>query len=134
MTEELPTVYEASHNSVTTREYLERICTERSKRVAERFNSMEELYAQRFEMQDNALLLATKDLEARLDKLNALRAEVLQDRSRYITLESYEARHSPVEARIKALELWQSKILGAGLAVAIVGGVSGSLVAKLLGL
>jgi hypothetical protein len=134
MTAHSPTVYEASHNSVTTREYMERLCTERSKRVVERIIGMEELYKQRFEMQDNALRLATEALEIRLEKLNELRAEVLQDRARYITIDNYDARHIPVESRIKALELWQSKVLGAALGIALVGGISGSIVTKLFGL
>jgi hypothetical protein len=127
-------VYEASHGTITTREYLEKICSERSKRVVQRLEGMEELYAQRFEMQDNALKLATEALEIRLEKLNELRAEVLQDRARYITIDNYEARHIPVDARIKSLELWQSKVLGAALGIALVGGVSGSIVTKLFGL
>jgi hypothetical protein len=134
MTEESPTVYEACHNSVTTREYLERICAERSKRVVDRITGAEELYSQRFEMQDNALKLATKTLELRLEKLNELRAEVLQDRARYITLDAYDARHAPIEARIKAIELWNSKVYGAALGIALVGGISGSIVTKIFGL
>jgi len=81
---------------------------------------------------EQALQLATKTLEARLDKLNELRAEVTSDRSNFITRMEFDAESK----RIDSLEKWQAKMIGIGVITAavltIVAGLIGAAVAKLL--
>ncbi len=47
-----------------------------------------------------AVGVAAKELERRLDGLNELRTEVVQDRSQYITVSTYEAKHQALIDRL----------------------------------
>ncbi len=47
--------------------------------------------------------LAAKELERRLDGLNELRTEVVQDRAMYLTLSTYEAKHQALIDRTDRL-------------------------------
>ena len=119
-----------SNSEIPMHDYFERICEERSQRVGVRLKSIEEMLKLRFEMQDKATLLANKNLEIRLDKLNELRAEVIQDRSRFVTIDKYDTQHEALESRITKLEMWQSKMYGIAIGIAIVAGVSGGLITE----
>jgi septum formation topological specificity factor MinE len=96
-----------------------------------RFNSLEEILNQRFEMQSQALLLQNKNFEDRLNKLNELRQEVVEDRSKYVTYDRYDIQHKMLEDRIKLLEMWQSRMYGIAIGMAIIGGISGGLLTEL---
>jgi diphthamide synthase subunit DPH2 len=71
---------------VTLREYIERIFDERQKALDIAFRASEQ-----------ALALASRNLELRLEKLNELRQEVTQDRGEYVKREVFEARRSQLE-------------------------------------
>lgn len=96
----------------------------------ERINSLGQIIDQKFEMQDKALTLSRTTMELRLEKLNELRTEVLEDRSRYVTVESYEVHYEIMDQRIKRLEMWQSRVYGIAAGAAIVGGIIGGLLDK----
>lgn len=112
-------------------QYFDKICSERSQRVSLRLKSIEDMLKLRFEMQDKATELANKNLEARLDRLNELRSEVTQDRSKFITVDKYDTQRAVLDDRITKLEMWQSKMYGVGLGIGLVGGISGGLIAKI---
>jgi len=74
---------------VPLREYIERIFDERQKALDIAFRASEQ-----------ALALASRNLELRLEKLNELRQEVTQDRGEYVKREVYESRMGIVEKRL----------------------------------
>jgi hypothetical protein len=129
----MPTVYKASQASISMLKYFEDKCDERTQNVNDRFKAIEELFGQRFEMQDRALELSTKSLEDKMELLNNLRNEVLTDRARFITVDRADADHELVDNRIKQLEMWQSKMYGIAMGIALVAGISGGLVTKIFG-
>lgn len=127
---------------ISIHDYFEKICFERSQRVSLRLKSIEDMLKLRFEMQDKAAALANKNLETRLDRLNELRNEVTQDRSRFITDEKYNVQHKVLEdklelqekaldTRITKLEMWQNKMYGVALGIGLVGGISGGFITKI---
>lgn len=120
-----------STQEISMHQYFDKICSERSQRVSLRLKSIEDMLKLRFEMQDKATELANKNLEARLDRLNELRSEVTQDRAKFITEEKYQVRHEVLETRITKLEMWQSKMYGVAIGIALVGGISGGLITKM---
>ena len=96
-------VHEPNGNTVTLREYIEAIMSERDRALTAAFTA-----------QQSALNLATRNLELRLEKLNELRQEVTQDRGEYVKREVYESRVNIVEKR----QAWMTGV-GAALVVLI---------------
>ncbi|HEV8573107.1 MAG TPA: hypothetical protein VGR43_00215 [Dehalococcoidia bacterium] len=96
--------WDADHR-VTLRDYVERIFDEKQKALELAFKAQQE-----------ALALASRTLELRLEKLNELRQEVTQDRSNYITRIQYEAEVGALEKKINQAEgaLTVARFLGAG--------------------
>lgn len=56
-------------------------------------------------------------MELRLEKLNELRGQVESDRGLYLRTDVYSAESEALKKRLSACELWQSKIMGVGIAV-----------------
>ena len=102
MNEKSP-VHADNGNTVTLREYIEAIMSERDRALTAAFTA-----------QQSALNLATRNLELRLEKLNELRQEVTQDRGEYVKREVYESRVNIVEKR----QAWMTGV-GAALVVLI---------------
>jgi len=115
-------VHEPNGTTVTLREYIEAIMSERDRALTAAFNS-----------QQAALNLATKNLELRLEKLNELRQEVTQDRASYMTRDRAEATEDATNQRISALEGFRGKALGFGALVSLLSAVGGALVVKAIG-
>jgi len=115
-------VHENNGNTVTLREYIEAIMSERDRALTAAFNS-----------QQAALNLATRNLELRLEKLNELRQEVTQDRSSYMTRDRAEAETEAINTRVAALESFRGKALGFGALVSLLSAVGGALVVKAIG-
>lgn len=120
-----------STSEISIQQYFDKVCNERSQRVSLRLKSIEDMLKLRFEMQDKATELANKNLEARLDRLNELRSEVIQDRSKFITTDKYDTQRAVLDDRITKLEMWQSKMYGVAIGIGLVGGISGGLITKI---
>jgi len=95
---------------VSLREYIERILDEREK----------------------ATEAARKSMELRLDRLNELRAEVQEDRGQYLTRDKYDGEHDALSNRISLLESWRGKAALVMAGVAVVAGLIGAAIMRLL--
>lgn len=102
-------------HSVSLQTYIERIFDERQRSIEIAFKS-----------QQDALNLASRTLELRLEKLNELRQEVTADRSRYVTLDKYDAEMEPLQS-------FRSKALGFGALLALLSGALGAAIARAIG-
>lgn len=98
--------------------------------IDSRIASIEKLTDQKFKSQEKAIVLAHEAMEIRLEKLNELRSEVLQDRARYTTVEYSLNQNEAMNIRIKQLELWQSKMYGAIAMTAIISGTVVGILSK----
>ncbi len=85
-------------------------------------------------LEDKALSLAKENLDLRLQHLNDLRLQVVQDRSVYVSNEKFDANRDGVNVRIAALETWKSKAALVFAGVAAVAGAVGAGVVKAFGL
>ena len=121
MNEESP-IHERNGNTVPLREYIETIIAEKDRALQAAFIA-----------QQNALTLAAKNLELRLEKLNEMRQEVTQDRASYQTRDRAEAMFDAVEARLGALENWRSRATGAAVVLGLFAGAIGAVITKTLG-
>lgn len=96
---------DADPGHVTVRDYVERIFDEREKALNLAFSA-----------QQQALAIATGNLDSRLEKLNELRQEVTTDRGRYITRDKYEADLQALNQKIddgfKTVNGWQDRMDG----------------------
>jgi len=119
-------------DNVSVIDYFERITEDNHKLINSRLDHIEKIMDQRFELRDHALSIANKNMELRLDKLNELRNEVVQDRSRYMTTERFEMQHKTIEDRLTKLEMWQSKIIGISIGIGLIAGLAGVIIAKLV--
>lgn len=115
-------VHEANGNTVTLREYIEAIMSERDRALTAAFTA-----------QQAALNLATKNLELRLEKLNELRQEVTQDRASYQTRDKAEAEADAMGARLTSLESFRGKALGFGALLALISGAVGAVIQRAVG-
>jgi hypothetical protein len=109
-------------NHVTLKEFILAISAEKDRALQAAFKA-----------QQDALNLATRNLELRLEKLNELRQEVTQDRANYITRDRAEAESDAFSARLGQLEAFRGKALGFGALVALLSGAVGAVIARLVG-
>ena len=121
MNEQSP-IHENNGNTVTLREYIEAIIGERDRALQAAFRA-----------QQDALNLATRNLELRLEKLNELRNEVTQDRGNFLTRDRYESQHQALEDKVSSLEAFRGRALGFGALVSLLSAVGGALVVKAIG-
>lgn len=121
MNEKSP-VHETNGNTVTLREYIEAIIGEKDRALQAAFLA-----------QQNALNLATRNLELRLEKLNELRLEVTTDRSSFMTRERYEDAHDVLENRVGQLENFRGKALGFGALVSLISATVGAIIVRFIG-
>jgi hypothetical protein len=108
-------VSEGRPNGVSLRDYIERILDEKQKALELAFKA-----------QQDALALARHDLENRLETLNKLRQELVEDRTQFASSEKAES----LELRIRTLESWRSSALGAGAVLGLLAGAIGAIVIK----
>jgi len=112
---------EGSPAGVELREYIERVFDEKEKALQLAFRAQQE-----------ALALASRTLELRLEKLNELRQEVTQDRGNYVTKDKFDSSWEARDTRIKILEDWRSQAIGFGAALALIAGIAGGFAARLI--
>lgn len=114
---------------VTLREFIERILTE---------------HERAHDAQHQAVAIAAKELERRLDLLNHAHEQSLQDRSEFVTKDRQEAMANALagetknlaalmDARIKTLENFKSKAVAVGAVLVLFAGAVGAAIAKALG-
>jgi hypothetical protein len=102
-------------NVVTLRDYIERVVADQEKAV----NAALKAHDLRHEANDASVA-------GRLEKLNELRSEVIQDRGEYV-------RKDVFETQLKPLIEFRSRALGAGAVLALVAGAVGAAILKVLG-
>jgi len=83
---------EKNETHVSLRDFVERIFVERQAALELAFRAQQE-----------ALSIATRNLDSRLEKLNELRQEVTTDRGNYITRDKYDADQKAESATIAGL-------------------------------
>jgi hypothetical protein len=110
-------------DKVSLKEYVERIFSERQNALDLAFKAQQE-----------ALGLASRTLELRLEKLNELRQEVTQDRGNYLTKAEFESKREVQDQRLGRLENFNARILGFGAALALIGGILGGILGQKIGI
>lgn len=87
-----------------------------------------ELNEHRFQAEKMARELASKNIDARLEKLNELRSQVIEDRALYLTKDKNEMQMVGVDSRLKVLEMSQSRMYGIIAGASIVTGIVTALI------
>ena len=106
---------------VSLRSYLERVLDERDNR-----------YLERWESQRREVSLAQREMERRLEALNELRNQVLEDRVRFVLRAVHDSEMDARDLRLNALENFRAKAIGAGAVLALLAGAVGAAVARAL--
>ena len=104
---------------VSLRSYLERVLDERDNR-----------YLERWESQRREVSLAQREMERRLEALNELRNQVLEDRGRFVLRDVHDSEMDARDARLVALENFRAKATGAGIVLGLFAGAVGAAVAR----
>lgn len=107
---------------VSLREYIERIIDERSK-----------AHDQRHYDEAQAIDQARAAVDLRLEKLNELRSEVLQDRGQFVRRDVYDNDKKGRDLRLQRLESWQARASGAAVILTLIAGLIGAAVMRALG-
>lgn len=105
---------------ITLREYVDRILEEREK-----------AFLVRMEMQNAALQRESRNIEMRLEKLNELRQEVIQDRGAYVLRENLDARLGQVQNAVRSIEKRLAWMTGVGSLLVLIAGLVGSWIGSL---
>ena len=106
-------------HQVPIRTYIERIFDERDER-----------YKERWEAQRREVSLAQREMERRLEALNELRNQVLEDRGRFLLRDVYDAEMAAQASRFTGLENFRAKSVGVGLVLLAVAGIIGGVISK----
>jgi len=101
--------------TVTLREYLEKI-------IDLRFKSI-----------DDGTVLARNTMEARLEKLNELRSEVVRDRGEYVRRDVHSREIEAMNNRLSSLENFRAKSIGVAAVLVLFSGTIGAVVARAFG-
>jgi SMC interacting uncharacterized protein involved in chromosome segregation len=104
-------------NSVPLRQYVERILEEKQKALELAFKAQQE-----------ALAIAARNVDDKLEQLNRLRQEVTQDRGSYVTKDKHDADMKALNTDLDRLNTWQNRVIGIGLVLVLGSGVIGGLV------
>lgn len=93
-------------DQVSVREYVERILDEREKTIAQ----------------------VAGALEVRLGHLNALRDQVMADRSQFLPKDVYNEMHDALAQRVNRIETTQARMIGVASVIVIVAGILGAVI------
>lgn len=77
---------------------------------------------------EKALTLTAKNLEYRLEHLNELREQVVEDRGKFLRKDVYEESNEILKRRVLALENNFSKLIGIAIALIAVSGILGGVI------
>jgi hypothetical protein len=67
---------------------------------------------ERYTAQQEAIGLARKDIERRLDEMNQFRAQINEERNIFMRKDTFDARHGELEGKVSKTELWKSNMEG----------------------
>lgn len=81
-----------------------------------------------FDEREKAALVASKNLDERLEKLNELRAEVMRDRDQFLRKDVYDQQHGSLSERVVKVEQFQSKTIGVVTVLVLGSGILGAVV------
>lgn len=109
-------------NSVSLREYVERIFQERQSALALAFQGQKE-----------AMVVRERVLEDRLAKLNELREEVTRDRGIYISREIVDQRLGVLDMKLRVLDKRLAWLFGVGSLLLIIVGFLGTIIGWFIG-
>jgi DNA polymerase III alpha subunit len=111
---------------VSLRDYVERIFAERQTAHNSEHVLIDKALDKAQELREEALQQARIVVDQRLEKLNELRREVTEDRSKFVSVEKYDAEIAP-------LKEFRSRALGFGALLALISGAVGAIIVKLIG-
>jgi hypothetical protein len=100
-----------------------------------RFAGSDRLRDEQYETGQRALAAAKTEMDRRLGEMNEFRAQILRERQDFIGRLEFEAKsgardelgtrlHQNAEHRLRALETWQAKVVGALVLLGAVGASS----------
>lgn len=115
---------------VSLREHIEAVLAERWQAHDREHADISEALTLAREASERALVEARVEINARLDKLNELRSEVLTDRSEYVRREVFDQGAAIRDQRLDVLENWRSKATGASVVLVLFAGTIGAAIAK----
>lgn len=76
------------------------------------FNAFAKLMDERKDAQRDALALAQQATDARFEQVNNFRAQVTEERGRYVTQERYDVVTVNIERRVNELQQWRANMAG----------------------
>ena len=71
-----------------------------------------------------------KVVDARLETLNHLRAEVMRDRELFVLKSYQEQAHNEVVRRLAVIEVAQSRLVGVGITLVLFSGIIGAVLGR----
>jgi len=97
---------------VSLEAYMDRVFEERDAR-----------YKERWEAQQREVALAQREMERRLEGLNELRKQAIEDRGRFVTRELFDTE-------LEQLKTFRNRATGAAVVLALLAGVVGAAIAR----
>jgi hypothetical protein len=94
---------------------------------------LEKIIELRFDAYDKATSRDRVTMETRLEKLNELRSEVMQDRSQYVRQDVFGSRTDRTEERLSSLENFRAKAIGVSAVLVLFSGTVGAIIARSFG-
>ena len=110
------------NSAVTLREYLERA-----------HNDAWRAHSEKHRLENVAIEQARNAIDLRLEKLNELRSEVIQDRGEYVRRDVHDSQIKGLQDKLDALESFRTKAVGAAAVLTLVSGAVGAAIVKALG-
>lgn len=104
------TIRTSDGESITLRDYIERILDER----------------------EAARVEAAKVLQVHLDNLNHWKEEALREREKLLSRELYVTEHEALTKKVELVEERMAKIVGIGIVLVVLAGLLGSFVGHIL--
>lgn len=85
-----------------------------------------------FDERQRAVDVTAAALSHRLDTLNCLREEVVRDREMFLPRNVYDQMHTDLVRRVSKVESMQSRIVGVGITLIVVSGLTGAFIGAML--
>jgi hypothetical protein len=112
---------------VNLREYFERLLDEREKAQVAIWSERDKAQALTFQAALREAERKSEEIDRRLEGLNELRKEVMEDRVRFVERNEFKLRSEAVENRLSRIEQWMWKGIAAGMVFAAVAGFVASI-------
>ena len=82
------------------------------------------------EERQRALELSAKAIDAKLEHVNNLRADVIRDRELFVTKAAHEQSQGELLRRLNSIESAQQRIVGVGIAMVVFAGIIGAVIER----